>query len=336
MDAWALGRSGELTVLSILTFDPVCSPAPLALTNANSDQPTAPAGPRHQSGSSDTTTISNQQRPVMPADVEARYWDQVGSLWRSGHHRLWRDFTDRLQLALIASWLPVPSAWAGHKAAEQEALSLLKTDLFDEVANPGLVPTLLLAGIHVVGIDLSPLIVDEAVARNPRLEGMVADVRMLPFANDSFDAAFSGSTLDHLSSARDILRALEEIARVLRPGGRLMITMDNPVNPILRLRNGPLLGLFRWLGIVPYQVGMTLAPGPLQQTLRAAGFEVLQTKALLHCPRVLCVGLSGSVARLAPRWQEAYLRALGFCEVLDRWPTRWLTGHYIAIHAVKR
>ena len=87
------------------------------------------------------------------------------------------------------------------------------------------------SGAHVTGIDVSPAIVADAVARNPGLEAVVADVRSLPFAEASFDVVFSGSTLDSFESSADSQVALGELCRVLRPGLTLILTLDNPVNP---------------------------------------------------------------------------------------------------------
>jgi SAM-dependent methyltransferase len=267
--------------------------------------------------------------------MESGEWDDVGRLWPIRRFLLWREFTDRLQLSLLRSWITLPFSAGAGTALSSNPFSLLKTDLFDEVAHHGLVPSLLEAGIRVSGIDLSPFIVTEAVARNPGLDGLVADVRSMPFASSGFEAVFSGSTLDHLSTAGEINAALDEIARVLRQGGQLVITMDNPLNPIIRLRNGPLLGLLRRLGIVPYQVGMTLGPGALVEALQGAGFTILETKSLLHCPRWLCVLLAWPVGDLTPYWREVFLRALASWEVLDRLPTRWWSGYYVAINAIK-
>lgn len=256
------------------------------------------------------------------------YWDSVGSDWqRRQPHRLWREFTDRQQIGLLARWA---SGWIG----ERRRPDLLKTDLFDEVASEGIVPWLLASGAHVTGIDVSPAIVEDAIARNPGLGAVVADVRSLPFAAASFDVVFSGSTLDHFESAADIQTALSELRRVLRPGGTLILTLDNPANPLIWLRNGPLLGLLRRVGIVPYQVGLTLGPRAVQKAVLAAGFTVIETTAVMHCPRVIAVAVAGPVERLSRSWQESFLRHLQTWERLERWPTRWLTGHYVAVHAV--
>jgi hypothetical protein len=122
---------------------------------------------------------------------------------------------------------------------------------------------------------------------------------------------------------------------VLRPGGTLILTLDNPANPLIWLRNGPLLGLLRRIGIVPYQVGATLGPRALERVLQAAGLDVVETTAVLHCPRAIAVALAGPMERLSRSWQETFLRHLQTWERLERWPTRWLTGHYVAVHAIK-
>ena len=76
-----------------------------------------------------------------------------------------------------------------------------------------------------------------SVARNSGIEAVVADVRSLPFAEASFGVVFSGSTLDHFESAADIQRSLGELYRVLRPGGTLILTLDNPANPLIEGRS---------------------------------------------------------------------------------------------------
>lgn len=66
--------------------------------------------------------------------------------------------------------------------------------------------------------DLSPGMLDAArAAVGDRAEYRVADVRELPFPDDSFDAAIANHMLYHVP---DRARALAELRRVLRPEGR--------------------------------------------------------------------------------------------------------------------
>jgi SAM-dependent methyltransferase len=66
-----------------------------------------------------------------------------------------------------------------------------------------------------------------------RAEARVADMRELPFTDQSFDAAVSSFALDHLR--RDgAQQALREAARVIRPGGQILI-MNLAVDGWIRL-----------------------------------------------------------------------------------------------------
>lgn len=58
-----------------------------------------------------------------------------------------------------------------------------------------------------------------------RVHYAAGDLRMLPFAGSAFDAVFCISVLEHLLEAQ-IPVALREMRRVLRPGGRLLLTTD--------------------------------------------------------------------------------------------------------------
>jgi SAM-dependent methyltransferase len=82
------------------------------------------------------------------------------------------------------------------------------------------------AGYRVVGVDRAQPLLDEARrragdSRRPKL--VRADYRDLPFPDASFDAAVNlFSSLGYLGDEEDT-KALAEIGRVLRPGGRLVI-----------------------------------------------------------------------------------------------------------------
>jgi SAM-dependent methyltransferase len=59
----------------------------------------------------------------------------------------------------------------------------------------------------------------EAAAKHETFTAEVGDARMLRFDDDSFDVALLFGPLYHLTSRADRLRALEEAARVVHPGG---------------------------------------------------------------------------------------------------------------------
>lgn len=72
------------------------------------------------------------------------------------------------------------------------------------------------AGLEYTGVDLSP--VGARICRDLGLRAAAASALALPFADDTFDAAWTMSTLMHLSGD-GMGRALAELGRVVRPGG---------------------------------------------------------------------------------------------------------------------
>jgi len=70
---------------------------------------------------------------------------------------------------------------------------------------------------ELVALDSSPAMV--AASRSLGVDSMLGDVRDLPFPDDSFDAVIAAWMLYHVSPLH---QGLAEVARVLRPGGRLI------------------------------------------------------------------------------------------------------------------
>jgi SAM-dependent methyltransferase len=72
-------------------------------------------------------------------------------------------------------------------------------------------------GAELIGVDQSKRMVE--IQRAKGIDARVGDVRDLPFADEAFDVAVAAWMLYHVP---DVDRALGELARVLRPGGRLV------------------------------------------------------------------------------------------------------------------
>lgn len=85
-------------------------------------------------------------------------------------------------------------------------------------------------GADVVAVDISPRMVE--LARSRGVDARLGDVQELPFADAGFEAAVAGWMLYHVP---DLPRAIDELARVLRPGGRL-VAMTNSVLHLIELR----------------------------------------------------------------------------------------------------
>jgi SAM-dependent methyltransferase len=78
------------------------------------------------------------------------------------------------------------------------------------------------AGWQVAGVDLSQVALTRAAAGGDGAAFMRADVRLLPFHQDCFDAALDRGCFHYLDP-RNRLRYADELRRVLRPGGRLLL-----------------------------------------------------------------------------------------------------------------
>jgi len=267
---------------------------------------------------------------IPPADDKKRYdaehWSAVAETWlRARPQRLWHVHTDKLYSGFLGSWLE-----------DRQFDRILKTDLFDEGVGTGLFPCLASHAATVVGIDISPMIVQSAVAHHPSLRGTGADVRRLPFADQSFDVVVSNSTLDHFDDLDDVVAGLSELHRVLKSGGRLLLTLDNLANPIIAVRNALPFAMLNRIGLVPYYVGATCGPSRLRNLLVQSNFDVQAVGTLEHSPRFLTTALAGILERHAsPAVQTRYVEWLGGWQRLAAWPLPFLTGHYISVCATK-
>ncbi|XP_045677127.1 probable tRNA methyltransferase 9B [Phyllostomus hastatus] len=75
--------------------------------------------------------------------------------------------------------------------------------------------------VHVLGCDYCGPLVE--IARRRGCEVMVCDNLNLPFRDRGFDAIISIGVIHHFSTKQRRIRAIKEMARVLVPGGQLMI-----------------------------------------------------------------------------------------------------------------
>ncbi|MCA9657399.1 MAG: class I SAM-dependent methyltransferase [Myxococcales bacterium] len=107
------------------------------------------------------------------------------------------------------------AAIVGRYAAGKEALEV--------GCGTGLILERVAAGARrVKGIDLSPGMLAQAKGRGLDVE--VADATELPFADDSFDVAYSFKVLAHIPQWQ---RCVAEMVRVVRPGGHVIFDVYN-------------------------------------------------------------------------------------------------------------
>ncbi|MEO6628696.1 MAG: class I SAM-dependent methyltransferase [Aquihabitans sp.] len=84
------------------------------------------------------------------------------------------------------------------------------------------------------GIDLAADAVKVAALRNPKVSYCSYDGTTLPYDDASFDVAFTICVLHHVDQ-HDRGAFSAEMARVVRPGGLMVIFEHNPYNPLTRV-----------------------------------------------------------------------------------------------------
>lgn len=88
----------------------------------------------------------------------------------------------------------------------------------------------LASGTNIVGLDIShPMLVQaEKETAEYSFQGVIGNMTELPFTNDSFDKVFSMTALEFVADAE---LAVNEMQRVARPGGTVVVTTLNSLSP---------------------------------------------------------------------------------------------------------
>lgn len=85
---------------------------------------------------------------------------------------------------------------------------------------------------HIIAIDLSEELLAQARQRPHCADFKMEDAMEMTFAEQAFDGVFGSSILHHL----DMEKALTEIYRVLKPGGRMVFAEPNMLNPQIAIQ----------------------------------------------------------------------------------------------------
>lgn len=150
-------------------------------------------------------------------DQVAPNYDRTNSVLSVGNDKMWRA-------AMVRAVAPQPG---------QVILDLAAGTAVSSVA-------LAKSGAHVVAADFSPGMLAEGKRRHghlPNLEFVLADATKLPFGDNEFDSVTMSFGLRNVN---DTNRALTELLRVTKPGGKLVICeFSTPPNNTFR-------GLYRF------------------------------------------------------------------------------------------
>lgn len=132
-------------------------------------------------------------------------------------------------------------------------------------------------GAAITGCDTSADSLAVARTRAPGLAFSHLPGAVLPFEAGSFDAVTAACVFHHIEPD-DRPAWMRELARVLRPGGRLLLFEHNPYNPLTR----------RVVRNVSFDAGVSLLTRRAAHALvRAAGLRVARSYYYFFFPRVL-------------------------------------------------
>jgi SAM-dependent methyltransferase len=123
------------------------------------------------------------------------------------------------------------------------------------------------SGADIIAIDVSPELLEIAKANcsTPNVRYEIQDASALSYSSAMFDSVVGSSVLHHL----EIKEALQEIYRVLKPGGAIYFTEPNMLNPQIAIqKNVPWVK--RKLGDSPDETAFFR--WPLRRLLQRTGF----------------------------------------------------------------
>ncbi len=105
----------------------------------------------------------------------------------------------------------------------------------------------------------------------------VAEVRSLPYSDETFDWAISVATYHHIQGEEERLKALRELKRVLKPGGEAFITVWNHWQPRFWFRGREVMVPWRTRDKTLYRYYYLFAYGGLKKLVREAGLRVIKS-----------------------------------------------------------
>ena len=196
-----------------------------------------------------------------------------GRLW-GAHAQNFAAYLEQVGLPLFGTVLDAARVTSG-------------TRLLDAGCGAGLLALLAsLRGARVTALDASAALLAVARKRLPTADVREGDLEALPFTEASFDAV---TAVNSIFYAADIAAATRELSRVVRPGGRVVVTAWGPPErceflAALLSAVGPLMPPPP-PGAPPGHPGALSEPGALAAVLKQAGLRVVE-EGEVACPFV--------------------------------------------------
>ncbi len=192
-------------------------------------------------------------------DEVARKYDRTNAVLSVGNSWLWRFHTVRAIAPIEGERILDIAAGTGTSSA-----------------------AIARSGAEVVAVDFSPGMIEVGKKKHPTIDFIEADAMALPFSANEFDAVTISFGLRNIKDPR---KALKEMYRVLKPGGRIVVCeFSHPSRAVLKAGHGVYLK-----HVVPFVAGFSSSnpdaytylaesindwpdQATLSQWLRGAGF----------------------------------------------------------------
>lgn len=179
--------------------------------------------------------------------------------------------------------------------------------------------------LRLTGVDISAACIDLAKQKARGETYIVGNLMNLSFQNESVDIVVYSGVLHHITRRADRIRALQEAARILKPGGRLFAYDPNKASPSMWLYRSPSSPFYSQVGKTENEV--LLSHRDVFEELNSAGFLDIQVR-----------GLSGITFRFVEsRLARAFLSLYNAYEVIMMLsPLQERLGTFLVSSATKR
>lgn len=203
----------------------------------------------------------------------SKYWNKIAQRHPNVHY--YNELTGNYKANVILEYL-------SEQIPDLSEKTLLKTDLYEEAKGSD---QLLFRNEFKIsnnfGFDISPYLVHSCSKKNNNFSNMFfcSDVLNLSIKDNSFDIILSVSTLDHFTSEKVFLKSINELLRVLKPGGNFILILDNKFS-LFALSNYVKIAI----GMLPFSLGKTFTLRQLKKMSFDFDVELTNVEYKLHAP----------------------------------------------------